>query len=90
MPSLLHTQAAHSRPADPPAILRRVWRRIAEPWRRRAAIRELERIGPRALRDAGIEPHEIESVIDAKLAEERREMCHDGSSRGENRSLPVR
>ena len=54
-------------------ILWRLGRCITEPWLRRAAIRELERLGPRALRDAGIEPYEIEAMVDARLEEERRE-----------------
>ena len=53
-------------------LSRRLCRLVAEPWRRRAAIAELRRLNARALRDAGIERGEIESVVDDMLAAQRR------------------
>ena len=38
--------------------------RLATPWRRRAAIRDLDRLGDRGLRDIGIERGEIDSIVD--------------------------
>jgi uncharacterized protein YjiS (DUF1127 family) len=52
--------------------LRRLSRLATEPWRRREAMRELRRLNTRALRDAGIERSEIESVVDDMLAARRR------------------
>jgi uncharacterized protein YjiS (DUF1127 family) len=65
-------------PAAEPGLVRlghallRLCRGTAEPWRRRAAIRELQRLNARMLRDAGIEQREIESLVDAMLAARRR------------------
>jgi len=53
-------------------FLHRLCRQVAEPWRRRAAINELRRLNTHALRDAGIERHEIESLVDDMLAAQRR------------------
>jgi uncharacterized protein YjiS (DUF1127 family) len=52
--------------------LRRLCRHVAEPWLRRAAINELRRLNAHALRDAGIERHEIESLVDDMLAARHR------------------
>jgi uncharacterized protein YjiS (DUF1127 family) len=49
-----------------------MYRLLAEPWRRRAAIMELQRLNAQALRDIGIERGEIESLIDDMLAARRR------------------
>jgi uncharacterized protein YjiS (DUF1127 family) len=38
--------------------------RIARPWRRRAAIRELHRLSDRELSDIGVERGEVEAVVD--------------------------
>jgi uncharacterized protein YjiS (DUF1127 family) len=38
--------------------------RLACPWRRRAAIRELDRLSDRELRDIGIDRGEIDAVVD--------------------------
>jgi uncharacterized protein YjiS (DUF1127 family) len=54
-------------------LLRRLHRVTTEPWRRRAAIAELRRLGQRALRDAGIEPYDIEAVVDDMLVRNRRD-----------------
>jgi uncharacterized protein YjiS (DUF1127 family) len=54
-------------------LLRRFHRLATEQWRRRTAIRELRRLDRHALRDAGIEPYEIEDVIDDMLARNRRD-----------------
>jgi uncharacterized protein YjiS (DUF1127 family) len=54
-------------------LLRRLHRVTTEPWRRRAAIGELRRLGPRALRDAGVEPCDIEAVVDDMLARNGRD-----------------
>jgi uncharacterized protein YjiS (DUF1127 family) len=54
-------------------LLRRLHRVMVEPWRRRAAIGELQRLGQRALRDAGIEPYDIEAVVDDMLARNRQD-----------------
>lgn len=54
-------------------LLRRLRRLATEPVRRRAAIGELYRLGPRSLRDAGIEPYEIDAMIDDMLARSRRD-----------------
>jgi uncharacterized protein YjiS (DUF1127 family) len=53
-------------------FLRWLCRHAAEPWLRRAAINELRRLNTHALRDAGIERHEIESLVDDMLAARRR------------------
>lgn len=53
-------------------FLRRLCRHLAEPWVRRATIKELRRLNAHMLRDAGIERHEIESLVDAMLAARRR------------------
>ena len=45
--------------------------RLARPWRRRAAIRELVRLGDGALRDIGIERGEIEDVVDELMRTRR-------------------
>lgn len=66
----------HAEPAAEPGLgrlgLLRLWRHIAEPWVRRAAIKELRRLNAHMLRDAGIERREIESLVDAMLAARRR------------------
>ncbi|WP_119300898.1 DUF1127 domain-containing protein [Dongia deserti] len=49
-------------------LLRRFYRWMTKPWRRRTAINELRRLNPRMLRDAGIERHEIDHVVDDMLA----------------------
>ena len=41
--------------------------RLAEPWRRRAAIRDLHRLGDRELRDIGIGRGEIDSIVDEMM-----------------------
>lgn len=46
-------------------------RRVTEPWNRRAAIRELRRLSARELRDVGIEPYEIDELVDDMLAKRR-------------------
>jgi uncharacterized protein YjiS (DUF1127 family) len=38
--------------------------RLARPWRRGAAIRELQCLDDRALRDIGIERGEVDAVVD--------------------------
>ena len=53
-------------------IVSRLVRLIGEPWRRRAAIQELQRLNTQALRDVGIERNEIESLVDDMLAARRR------------------
>ena len=52
-------------------FLRRLCRHVAEPWLRRTAINELRRLNAHALRDAGIERHDIESLVDDMLAARR-------------------
>jgi len=52
--------------------LRRLSQWVAEPWRRRIAIQELQRLNTCALRDVGIERSEIESLVDGMLAARRR------------------
>jgi uncharacterized protein YjiS (DUF1127 family) len=42
-------------------------RRLADEWRRRAIIRELQRLDDRLLRDIGISRGEIEEFTDAML-----------------------
>jgi len=46
--------------------------RLARPWRRRAAIRELDRLGDRALRDIGIERGDVEAVVDELMKSSRK------------------
>lgn len=46
------------------ALLRRIWLR----WRRHEILATLRRVDDRLLRDAGIEPCEIEDVVDGLLA----------------------
>jgi uncharacterized protein YjiS (DUF1127 family) len=53
-------------------FLRWLCRYVAEPWLRHEAINELRRLNAHALRDAGIERHEIESLVDDMLAARRR------------------
>jgi uncharacterized protein YjiS (DUF1127 family) len=64
--------AAHRGPADfvqrLALWLRRLHRPASEPWLRRAAIQDLQRLGDRQLRDIGIERHEIDAVVDDMLA----------------------
>lgn len=55
------------------ALARGVRRAMSEPWKRRAAIAELQRFSARQLRDAGIERHEIEALVDDMLAAGRRD-----------------
>ncbi len=46
------------------AILRGVWLH----WRRHAILKVLRRVDDRLLRDAGIEPCEVEAIVDGLLA----------------------
>jgi len=52
-------QAAH-----PATWLAAILDRLAAPWRRRTAIRDLHRLGDSDLRDIGIERGEIDSIVD--------------------------
>jgi uncharacterized protein YjiS (DUF1127 family) len=52
-------------------FLRALYRRVVEPWLRRAAIKELRRLSARELRDVGIEPYEIDELVDDMLAKRR-------------------
>jgi len=54
------------------ASLGRLHRPISEPWLRRASIDELRRLSARELRDVGIEPYEIDALVDDMLAARRR------------------
>jgi uncharacterized protein YjiS (DUF1127 family) len=54
-------------------LLRRLRRLATEPLRRRAAIGELCRLGPRWLRDVGIEPYEIDAIVEDMLKRSRRD-----------------
>lgn len=55
------------------AFLCKFRRSITEPWLRRAAIAELQGLSTRELRDAGIEPYEIDTLVDDMLAAKRRD-----------------
>jgi uncharacterized protein YjiS (DUF1127 family) len=55
------------------SFLRALYRCVAEPWLRRAAINELRRLSTRELRDVGIEPYEIDELVDGMLAKGRRD-----------------
>jgi uncharacterized protein YjiS (DUF1127 family) len=46
--------------------------RLARPWRRRAAILELDRLSERELRDIGIERGEVEGVVDELMTSARK------------------
>ena len=63
--------AAKRRLAHRWRLLRRLYHLATVGWRR-AAIGELRRLGPGALRDAGIEPYAIDAVVDDMLARNRR------------------
>jgi uncharacterized protein YjiS (DUF1127 family) len=52
---------------------RALYRCVPEPWLRRAAINELRRVSARELRDVGIEPCEIDELVDGMLAKGRRD-----------------
>jgi uncharacterized protein YjiS (DUF1127 family) len=55
----------------PARALAAALRRIARPWRRAAAIRDLSRLDDRLLRDMGIERHAIDEAVDTLLETER-------------------
>jgi uncharacterized protein YjiS (DUF1127 family) len=46
--------------------------RLARLWRRRAAIRELDRLSDRELRDIGIERGDVEAVVDELMTSSRK------------------
>ena len=48
--------------------------RLRDGLARRQAVRELRRLGRSRLADIGIEPHEIERVVDAMIAARRNEI----------------
>ena len=50
---------------------RAFYRCIADLWLRRAAIDELRRLNARELRDVGIEPYEIDELVDGMLVKRR-------------------
>lgn len=53
------------------AQLARVFHWLRQQWRRGAAIRELQRIDDRQLRDMGIDRNGIEAVIDELMRRDR-------------------
>jgi uncharacterized protein YjiS (DUF1127 family) len=53
-------------------------RRLGDEWRRRAIIRELQRLDDRLLRDIGISRGEIEEFTDAMLTAHRQSQQSAG------------
>lgn len=46
---------------------------VSKPWLRRAAIHELQRLSARERRDIGLEPYEIEGLVDDMLSAKQRD-----------------
>jgi uncharacterized protein YjiS (DUF1127 family) len=70
-PAVGRTTAATSTARHALAWLAAARERLARPWRRRAAIRELMRLDDRELRDIGLLPADVEAVVDALMRARR-------------------
>jgi uncharacterized protein YjiS (DUF1127 family) len=66
-------RAVGLRAPSPARALAAALRRIARPWRRAAAIRDLARLDDRLLRDMGIERHAMDDAVDTLLETEREQ-----------------
>ncbi|MBX3568158.1 MAG: DUF1127 domain-containing protein [Rhizobiaceae bacterium] len=51
----------------PPGLLARIGRFVRQAFERRQAINDIERLDDRALRDIGVERHDIAARIDAEM-----------------------
>jgi uncharacterized protein YjiS (DUF1127 family) len=54
-------------------LLRQLIERMEEQWDRQATIRELRQLSSRQLCDIGIEPYQIEDVVDGMLKSRREQ-----------------
>lgn len=79
-------------------LLRQLIERMKDQWDRQATLRELRQLSSRQLCDIGIEPYQIEDVVDGMLIARREQAessAHTTPARGRGAlgrggALPVR